>query len=228
MQILPVYTGFDPREEVGTHVFNSSVLANTTAPVALISLSKAQLERHLGEHFATGSNDFTTTRFLVPYLQEFSGPALFVDGADMICLGDLAEIMKHYDPMVAVKVVQHDYTTKWPRKYLGSRMESENRDYDRKQWASVMLFSCGHPEWRKFTPEYVATQKKIDLLQLKGVTSIGELPKEWNWLADEEGYYEDAKLVHYTAGIPLFPGHKNVAHAADWHAYHVRVNHAIS
>lgn len=225
MQIIPVFVGFDPREEAGTHVFNSSLLAHTTHPFAVIPLSKKQLEKHLGEHFEAGSNDFTTTRFLVPWLMDFTGPALFVDGADMIALGDISELFKQYDPMVAVKVVQHNYNTSHDKKYVGSRMESENVDYDRKQWASVMLFSCGHPDWRKFTPEYVASQKKIDLLQFKGINSIGELSADWNWLADEHGPNDDAKIIHWTCGVPAFEHYKNSPMAYDWFAYHAKMNY---
>jgi hypothetical protein len=223
---LNVFVGFDPREEIGSHAFTSSVLANTTSPVALVHLSKQHLERHLGEHFASGTNDFTVTRFLVPYLMGFSGVALFVDGADMIAHGDLAEIFKYHDPMKAVHVVKHDYKTKHNRKYRGSKMESDNVDYDRKQWASVMLINCGHPDWRKFTPDFVANTPKIDLLQFKHIRMIDELPIEWNWLVDEFGENENAKILHWTAGVPAFQGHKDAPMASDWFAYQTKVNSA--
>jgi hypothetical protein len=107
-------------------------------------------------------------------------------------------------------------------------MESDNEDYDRKQWASVMLFSCGHPEWRKYTPEFVASQKKIDLLQFKGITRIEELPIEYNWLADEFGQNENAKITHWTAGSPGLPNYKNTPMAADFFAYYTKMNHITS
>ena len=225
MQIIPIFVGFDPREEVGTHAFNASLLAHTTHPFAIIPLSKKQLDKHLGEHFQTGTNDFTVTRFLVPWLMDFHGPALFVDGADMIAAGDISELFKQYDPMVAVKVVKHEYQTKHKRKYVGSKMETDNIDYERKQWASVMLFSCGHPDWRKFTPEYVAKQKKIDLLQFNGINSIGELSADWNWLCQEYGPNEDAKIIHYTAGSPAMRHYANSSMASDFHAAHAKANY---
>ena len=200
-------------------------MAHTTSPFAIIPLSKQILEKHVGWAFESGSNDFTTTRFLVPWLMDFQGPALFVDGADMVANEDLADIFKFYDPMSAVKVVKHKYQTKHPRKYVGSKMESDNEDYDRKQWASVMLFSCGHPEWRKYTPEFVASQKKIDLLQFKGITRIEELPIEWNWMADELGPNDKAKIVHWTAGVPGFEYYRNTPMAKDFLAYHTKMMH---
>jgi hypothetical protein len=101
-------------------------------------------------------------------------------------------------------------------------MESDNVDYPRKQWASVMLMSCGHPDWRKFTPDYVAAQSKIDLLQFKGINSIGSLPVEWNWLADEFGPNDEAKIIHWTAGVPAFPKYHDAPMAADWFAYNAK------
>ena len=123
------------------------------------------------------------------------------------------------------KVVKHEYMTKHHRKYVGTKMEAYNEDYPRKQWASVMLFSCGHPEWRKFTPEYVANQKKIDLLQFKDITRIGSLPREWNHLADEDGDYEQAKIVHWTAGSPGFKHYRHTPMAADFLAYYTKMVH---
>ena len=143
----------------------------------------------------------------------------------MVCNDDISEIFKQYDPMLAVKVVKHEYKTKHPRKYVGSKMESLNEDYDRKQWASVMLFSCGHPEWRKFDPEFVAQQKKIDLLQFKSVTRVGELEGTWNWIVDEQGPNEHAKILHWTAGVPAFPSCKDAPMASDWFAYHAKMNY---
>lgn len=229
-KILDLFVGYDPREEIGSHVFLASVLAHTTIPVRITHLGRTMLERRLGEHFSSGSNDFTTTRFLVPYLMDFSGFAVFMDGADMVTHGDLAELLGYEDPLLAVRVVQHDYKTRHPRKYRGSSMESDNQDYARKQWASVMMFNCAHPAWRKYTPEFVAQQSKLDLLQFKGFhpASIGSLPLEWNWLVDEMGPNDHAKVLHWTAGVPVFPGHRDAPMATDWLAYHTRANYAVS
>ena len=139
--MLNLFVGFDPREEVGTHAFNSSVLAHTTKPVAITHLHKPMLEGTLGQLFDEGTNAFTKTRFLIPHLMSRKGWAIFMDGADMLCMGDLAELMDLADPYKAVQVVKHNYRTKAPRKYLGTQMEAENEDYPRKNWASLMLIN---------------------------------------------------------------------------------------
>jgi hypothetical protein len=42
------------------------------------------------------------SRFLVPWLCNFKGHAIFADGSDMICLADIAELDSLFDPSKAV------------------------------------------------------------------------------------------------------------------------------
>lgn len=226
--MINLFVGHDDREEVGLHAFNSSVLAHTTEPVAIIPLHKPMLEKSLGFLFGEGSNAFTATRFLIPHLMSRKGWAVFADGADMVCTGDLAELMQYANPLEgkAVYVVKHDYQSNAARKYIGTQMEAPNTHYERKNWASVMLINCGHYSWPD--AETIARTPKIDLLQFKFLPDdrIGELPVEWNWLADEYGENEDAKLLHWTQGIPGFNHYRNAPHAATWWAYHAKANYA--
>jgi hypothetical protein len=226
--LIRIFIGHDPREEVGTHVFMSSLLQHCTQPVAVTPLHKPVLERAFGSKFAEGSNAFTVSRFLVPALCDFVGQAIFVDGADMLCRADISGILRDADPFLPVSVVKHAYRTRNPRKYRGTRMEAENQDYERKQWASVMVMNCWHMAWRRLTPDRVAEMSKIDLLQFRFLADdqIGALPSEWNWLADEHGPNPAARIVHYTAGVPGFPEHADVAHADEWRAQLRRVNYA--
>lgn len=218
--MIVCYTGFDKREEVGFHTFVSSVLHHTSEPVAFIPLNM-DMQRD-------GSNAFTYARFLIPYLQNYEGWALFVDGADMIVKADLAELWVKRDESKAVQVVQHHYKTQHPRKYVGTKMEADNRDYACKNWSSVMLINCAHRRWRKITPETVANMNGAELHRFSFLDAcdIGELSAYWNWLADEYGPNPEAKLLHWTAGIPAFEHYKNAPHAADWFAAKEKVTHA--
>lgn len=226
--MIRLYFGHDERESVGTHVFINSVLQHASQPVALTPLHKPVLEKAFGQTFAEGTNAFTMSRFLVPALNDFVGTAIFVDGADMLCRSDIAQILRDADPFQPVSVVKHDYRTRNPRKYRGTRMEAENTDYPRKQWASVMVMHCWHMAWRKLTPDKVAQMSLLDLLQFRFLQDdqIGVLPDAWNWLADEHGYRMDARIVHFTAGVPGFPAHADVAHGDEWRAQLRRVNYA--
>lgn len=212
--MLTVFTGYDAREAVGWHVFTESMMRHASRSLAIRPLQR----RHNAA--PQGSNDFTFSRFLIPYMMGWQGCAIFVDGCDMLCMADIAELEELRDPHMAVQVVKHDYETKHPLKYVGTPMESPNGDYPRKNWASVMLVNCWNMGWRKVTPDTLWKMTPLELLQLRFLDNdrIGELPVTWNWLADEYGENPEAKLLHWTAGIPAIKGYENAPHASAWRA----------
>ena len=225
--MINIYVGFDPREEAGTWAFGSSLLERASCPVSITPLHLPLFRSFYSAGQRDGSNAFTMTRFLVPFLQGFTGSAIFCDGADMLLKADIAELWALRDPYKPVQVVKHDYRTKWPRKYLGTKMEADNRDFDRKNWSSVMIINCMHMRWRQMTPETVQAMSGEQLHRFCWMDDdeIGELPKVWNHLADEDGPNPDAKLLHFTAGVPLFPAHKHSPHAADYARQVARMNY---
>jgi hypothetical protein len=210
--VIHLFCGFDKREAVGWHVFVHSVLARASAPVATHRLDNCGLPQ--------GSNAFTLSRFLVPWLMCYQGHAIFADAADMLMLDDIAELDAQLDPSKAVQLVRHDYLTRNPVKYLGTSMQCPNRDYKRKNWASLMLMNCAHDAWRACTPASLASMPMIDALQLCHVADddIGTLPDRWNRLVDEGQAVEGASLLHWTAGIPGFPHYRNAPGAELWFA----------
>ena len=225
--VINLYTGFDPREEAGYHVFVSSVIERCSMAVAVMPLHGPWFRDAYKAGDRDGTNAFTYTRFLIPYLQQWRGWALFCDGADMLCRADMAELWEQKDWYKAVQVVKHDYKTNHPRKYIGTAMESDNRDYPRKNWSSVMLINCAHYQWRAMRPERVERMSGAELHGFAWITDnmIGELPVEWNWLADEYGENEGAKLTHWTAGSPGFPHYADAPHANEFRAQLRQVNH---
>lgn len=210
--MISLFCGNDERETIGVHVFLHSLFRRASVPVAVTPLASTGLKQ--------GTNEFTASRFLVPYLMGFKGRAIFVDGADMLMCADIADLAKLHDDRYAVQVVKHDYRTRHPRKYVGTAMASENRDYPRKNWASVMLINCEHPAWAWATYGAVSEASFGWLLQFKWLadTDIGELPREWNCLADEGQPVDNAKILHWTAGIPGFPHYYDAPGAAAWRA----------
>jgi hypothetical protein len=196
--------------------------------VALIPLHLPMFEGFYQAGHRDGSNAFIYTRFLIPYLQLYRGWAVFCDGADMLVKDDIAELWALRDDYKAVMVAPHDYKTKHPRKYVGTSMEADNHDYRRKNQSSVMLINCGHFAWRQMTPEKVVQMTGPELHRFSWIPDeqIGALPKEWNWLCQEHGPNPDAKLLHWTAGIPAFPEYARTPHAQDWEEAAERVMHA--
>ncbi len=225
--MIPIFAGFDQREEAGYHAFTSSVLEHASAPFTVTPLHLPLFRSFYAPGVRDGSNAFVYTRFLIPFLQGYTGSAIFCDGSDMLMKADIAELWALRDPYKPVQVVKHDYRTKWPRKYLGTKMEAPNEDYPRKQWSSVMILNCMHMSWRKLTPESVQKMTGPDLHRFSWLQEdeIGELPKEWNWLVQEDGPNPDAKLLHFSSGVPLMPAHANSPHAADYMRQCARMNH---
>jgi hypothetical protein len=223
---IQLFAGFDEREEVGFHAFTSSVIEHASVPVSITPLSLQAVEKVYGAGHRDGTNGFIYLRFLVPYLTGFQGWAVFADGADMVMEADIADLYALRDPWKAVQVVKHDYKTKHPTKYVGTGMEAANGDYPRKNWSSLMLINCSHYAWRQMTPDRVASLPGSHLHRFEFIEDgrIGELPKEWNWLADEYGHNPDAKLLHWTAGIPGFKHYKDAPHADAWFYSNARAN----
>jgi hypothetical protein len=216
--LIPIYTGFDAREEIGWHAFTSSVMARASRPVSFIPLSGQQRD---------GTNAFTYARFAVPELQGHKRWALFADGCDMVCLADVAELWALRDDTKAVQVVQHDYKTRHPRKYVGTQMEAMNADYPRKNWSSLMLINCYHDAWKRLDLQTM-TGPELHRFAFMFPDEVGALPLEWNWLADEYGPNADAKLLHWTAGIPAFPAYGTSPQANVWMLEAERARHATA
>lgn len=213
--MIHLFCGYDERESIGFAVFAHSVIARASRPVALVPLHAMGMPQ--------GTNAFTVSRFLVPYLMGFHGRAIFMDASDMLMRGDVAELDSLFDPSFAVQVVKHpDYETRHPRKYVGTGMESDNRNYPRKNWASVMLFNCGHPVWQDMTPERIGAYPIGELLSLDFCgEDVGELHPKWNRLVDEG--QPSGNVLHWTAGIPGFEAYRDAPFAAEWFAERERL-----
>ncbi len=214
--MIPLYVGFDPREKAAFYAFSESVIKNATYPICLIPLALPLLRDYRETH-TDGSNAFISSRFLVPHMQGYQGWALFCDG-DMLCRDDIHKLWEMRDEKYAAMVVKHEYKTKHPRKYLGTGLETHNRDYPRKNWSSVILWNCGHPANQVLTPDYVmaSTGSKLHRFEHLKDEEIGELPKDWNWLAEEYAPNPNAKLVHYTLGVPAMQQYAHAEHAREW------------
>ena len=211
--MIKIFIGFDSREAVAYHVCCNSLIRHSSAPLSFTPLALANLSGYKEMH-SDGSNQFIYSRFLVPHLMEYHGWALFIDG-DMLVRDDMAKLWALRDDSKAVMCVHHNYKTKAPMKYLGSR----NQDYPRKNWSSVVLWNCGHPANKVVTPEFIemATGAQLHRFTWLDDDLIGELPIEWNWLPDEFGPNQDAKLLHYTLGTPCFHEYADTPMGAEWH-----------
>lgn len=210
--MINLFCGYDKREADGFHVFTQSVIENASKEVSIVPLA--------GMGMRPGSNVFTLSRFMVPYLMGYQGHAIFCDASDMLMLGDVAELDALFDDRYAVQVVKHPrYNTKHKTKYRGTDMECPNMDYQRKNWASVFIANCAHPRWQEIEAA-LYDMAPIALLQFGFLNDedIGELPDRWNRLVDEGHPVEGAGVLHWTAGQPGFPYYADAPGANLWHA----------
>ena len=98
MTSLKIYVGYDPREDVAYEVCRHSILSHTPSAV-VYPLNKSMLEEskwYSRPVDTLGSTEFTFTRFLVPFLMNFEGWAIFMD-CDMLCFSDIGELWEQRD-----------------------------------------------------------------------------------------------------------------------------------
>ena len=211
--MIRFFLGYDPREAIGYHVCCQSIIEKASDNTDITAISGPRRD---------GTNDFIYSRFLVPHYCNYQGFAIWMDGADMIFREDPAELWALREKMegAAVAVVKHSYKTKHPRKYVGSKMESPNEDYPRKNWSSIILWDCEHPLNRVLTKRYVEERDGRHLHTFGWLPDdfIAPLPTKWNVLIGEEGEEGPCALAHFTIGIPAFPHYARVKYAAEWWA----------
>jgi hypothetical protein len=211
--VINVFIGYDPREAVAFSVLAHSIYARASAPVAITPLMLGGLKNILTrERHPLQSSDFSFSRFLTPYLSDFSGWSIFMD-CDMLMRDDVARLHALRDDRYAVMVVKHEHVPKENKKFLGE----PQTPYQKKNWSSVMLFNnakCG-----ALTADYVNAASGLDLHQFKWLASddlIGEIPSRWNHLVGYNRPRPDASLVHYTLGGPYFDDYRDCEYADEW------------
>lgn len=136
-----------------------------------------------------GLTEFTYSRFLVPHLCHYLGDAVFLD-ADMIVLDDICKLPELRQSLVAVCIAKNVHKYEWP---------------------SMMLFQ--NAMCRKLTPEYIETGNPYTF---QWANSLGVLPPAWNHLVGYDTPRKDAKIVHFTQGIPCWPETQDCEYADEW------------
>jgi len=215
--IIKVFIGYDPIESVAWHTMAASIYRQSSRPVAIVPINL----KNLGGIFkrpreSKQSNEFSFSRFLVPYLCNYEGQGIFFD-CDQMLRTDIAEIFSviNEQPGKAVYVVKHTYEPRNDVKYLNTIQYK----YPRKNWSSVVLWNCEHIKNQVVTPEFVNSAEALALHRFTWLedNEIGELDVKWNWLVGEyDNPPKDVKNVHWTIGGPYFNENKNIAFAKEW------------
>jgi hypothetical protein len=171
-----IFIGVDQRQPVAWVVLANSIIRHASVPVAITPLMLETLPIK-----RRGLTTFTYSRFLVPYLCGFRGRALFLD-ADMLVRGDIQEVWDACDYSKSVYVMQ---------------------EQERFEWPSMMFFNC--ESCQQLTPEYVenTANSLFDLAWAEH--GIGTIPADWNHAVGYRTPRKDAKLYHFTKGLPIWP-----------------------
>lgn len=135
-----------------------------------------------------GLTDFTFSRFLVPYLCGYEGRALFLD-ADILVRCDIAELFACADETHSVQV---------------------SRGPHRFEWPAVMLFN--NERCKDLTPEYIEAGNPFSFEW----GTVGDIPPEFHHIVGYDAPAKNAKVVHFTAGVPEFREVLPCEYAHDW------------
>lgn len=187
------------------NTLSHSINLHASAPVSITALNLDQLHKLCGFN-RFGLTPFTFTRFLVPYLCNYEGWALFLD-ADILLRADIKSLFDMARDEYAIMVSKNEH---------------------RFEWASVMLFN--NDKCRVLTPEYVNDPKVGGLHTIEWVKEeeIGDLPREWNHLVGYDKPRDDAKLVHFTQASPANIEGSMCEYADEWKKYAKHMNSTAS
>lgn len=128
---MRVFVGFDPRQPISYQVLHYSITSRASKPVSITPLIIEQLPIT-----RVGLTPFTFTRYLVPWLCDYQGEAVFMD-SDMLCLTDIHKIPRNEDP---VSVVKNKLRFEWP---------------------SLMVFNC--ELCKVLTPDFIESAQPQNL-----------------------------------------------------------------
>jgi hypothetical protein len=202
-RLLKVFIGYDPRQPIAYNVLASSLIRHSSKPLAITALSLKTLPIK-----RRGLTEFTFSRFLVPYLCGYKGEALFLD-ADMVVTADIAELF-----------ASEDLTEGG-----GFHAVRVNKDQAKFEWPSAMLFR--NAKCAQLTPAFVEDRAN-QLFDFKWADSVGSFPAEWNKCVGYAPSGIDAKLYHFTKGIPVWRETRGNVEDKVFHEAYLHAIHTVS
>ncbi|GMR08588.1 MAG: hypothetical protein BMS9Abin26_1593 [Gammaproteobacteria bacterium] len=223
-----IYIGYEPREQRAVEVLIDSIERHASRPLNIVTLNQLALRRAglyrrtphmdstcwasepLGDMIDAFdgkplSTEFSFSRFLVPFMNNYEGFALFMD-CDMYFRSDPCKVFDDFADSdgPAIHCVKHHYEDGGglKRKLYGCPQTK----YSRKNWSSVVLWNCGHQAHQNLTVDDVNTKPGYWLHNFMWIedADIGSLPEEWNWLDGHSDQDIDPVNVHFTSGGPWF------------------------
>jgi hypothetical protein len=198
--MIRIFIGYDKRQPLAYNVLQYSILANATEPVSItpLNIDTLPITRR-------GLTAFTYTRYLVPWLCNYEGRAIFLD-ADMVVDADIKDLADFTSDTAGVTVCQSP-----PKPGF--------------EWPSAMLFN--NARCKRLTIDLIERGTPQDLAAWSD-GGIGDFPTVWNYCVGYDTADICPSLVHYTAGIPIWPETRDCKFAAVWHKYHRAMNASVA
>lgn len=205
--MITIYIGYDSSnygQELAFEVCKRSLL-RFNKNLKIIKLDRKELKDkklYLRENDNDGSTEFTYTRFLVPFLNNYTGYAIFCD-SDFLWRCDINIIKQYLDNTKSVLCVKHNYENC----LTNIKMDGKKQEwYPRKNWSSLMVFNCEHQDCKNLDINNIKIKSPQWLHRMEWTSdeNIKEIPKTFNYLL---GYYEDNEnpnAVHLTDGGPWY------------------------
>jgi hypothetical protein len=184
--MLRIFVGRDLLQPASTTVLVHSIISRASKLVCVTPLSLKALPIK-----RRGLTEVTYSRFLAPYLCDYQGWSLFLD-ANMLVLDDIAQLFDLADNKHTIQLVKNKL---------------------RLEWCSLILFN--NAKCRELRPAVIDNMSR-DPFGLWWADSIGALPDEWNHCVGYDDPRNDAKLVHFTRGVPFFPGTEGTEYVDEW------------
>ncbi len=205
--MLRVFIGWDSRYPELSDVLSYSLRKHASIPLSISYLKLAELGLHRPND-PLASTEFTYTRFLVPWLCNYEGVAVFMDN-DMVCLGDIKELAELDMDPYALRVVKHDYRPTNKTKMYGCPQTV----YPRKNWSSLMIMNCAR--LRLWSKQVVDTQSGAYLHRFQDIPDelMGDISPAWNAL---DWMDRGTRLIHYTNGGPWFERYRDHPYGQVW------------
>jgi len=209
--LINVFIGFDKTEAKAAYVLAHSIQNRASITPSISFINRKSLRGIFTRHRSElDSSDFSISRFLVPYLCNYRGHAIFMD-QDMLCVDDIARLWAWRDDK-SLRVVKHNHVASETVKSTGKAQIN----YGKKNWSSLMLFN--NEKCKTLTLDYVNTAPGLDLHQFKWLEEheVGELPNYWNHLVDYDIPDPNSSLFHYTIGGPWIETYSKCTFNGNW------------
>jgi hypothetical protein len=215
---LPVYVGWDSREDIAYQVCEHSIKRRDPGARSYLSNRKTcDLTDCIAEtqtNWPRQNSHSLDSLFLIYRITK--GWAVFCD-CDFVWQVPTTELEQYCDDSKAVVCVQHDYTPKEGSMKMDGQVQTV---YPRKNWSSMVLWNCAHPANKILTPEVLNKESGAFMHRFQWLadSEIGSLPHHYNWLV---GWYKEPqdgapKILHYTEGGPWFDGYRDCEYADVW------------